>query len=226
MNIRTIRKQMLGNEGLHAAEMASGLPMTLIAIGLLFAADREGRLEDRPGQVLSSVLPLYAPRLDADRAFDLLEKIGFIQRYVVEGRRLARIVKWTTYQILVQQEPPSELPAPDGSDTATSLVFERPMIRAGQLSEDEAKILALPFAVKSGPAWAVPVESFIRWRELYPRLNVVVELRKARVWLLDNPSKRKTSNGMKAFIGNWLSRANDRLPPVSASEVSAARGWY
>lgn len=48
------------------------------------------------------------------------------------------------------------------------------------------------------------------WKELYPAVDILQELRKMKGWCDSNPSKRKTRRGVKAFITNWLSREQDK----------------
>lgn len=48
------------------------------------------------------------------------------------------------------------------------------------------------------------------WQELYQAVNVMQELRKMKGWLDSNPTKRKTSRGIRRFINSWLSREQDR----------------
>lgn len=48
------------------------------------------------------------------------------------------------------------------------------------------------------------------WSELYPSVDIMQELRKMKGWLDSNPTKRKTKNGIKRFINNWLSREQDK----------------
>lgn len=48
------------------------------------------------------------------------------------------------------------------------------------------------------------------WKELYPAVDILQELRKMKGWCIDNPRKRKTRNGVRRFIGGWLSREQDR----------------
>lgn len=48
------------------------------------------------------------------------------------------------------------------------------------------------------------------WKELYPAVDILQELRKMRGWCDSNPAKRKTRRGVKAFITNWLSREQDK----------------
>lgn len=48
------------------------------------------------------------------------------------------------------------------------------------------------------------------WKDLYPAVDVMQELRKMKGWADANPSKRKTKNGIKRFINAWLSKEQDR----------------
>lgn len=47
------------------------------------------------------------------------------------------------------------------------------------------------------------------WKELYPAVDVLQELRKMKGWLDSNPTKRKTQRGICRFINSWLARAQD-----------------
>lgn len=53
-------------------------------------------------------------------------------------------------------------------------------------------------------------EEIGRWRELYPAVDVMQELRKMAGWLEANPSRRKTAKGINSFIVGWLSREQDK----------------
>ena len=48
------------------------------------------------------------------------------------------------------------------------------------------------------------------WRELYPAVDIMQELRNMRGWLLSNPTKRKTKRGMARFINSWLAKEQNR----------------
>lgn len=48
------------------------------------------------------------------------------------------------------------------------------------------------------------------WKELYPAVNIPVQLRKMRGWCEANPTKRKTRRGIGRFINTWLSKEQDR----------------
>lgn len=48
------------------------------------------------------------------------------------------------------------------------------------------------------------------FRDGFPDLDVLAEARKARLWLLSDRKRRKTSDGMMRFLTGWLGRAQNR----------------
>jgi hypothetical protein len=46
------------------------------------------------------------------------------------------------------------------------------------------------------------------WRQAYPGVDVIAEIRKAHAWEVANKSRRKVDR--PRFLGNWLSRAQDK----------------
>lgn len=48
------------------------------------------------------------------------------------------------------------------------------------------------------------------WREAYPAVDVLQQLRQLRQWCLANPARRKTPRGARSFIVRWLGRVQDR----------------
>jgi hypothetical protein len=67
-----------------------------------------------------------------------------------------------------------------------------------------------PFPVTGGSReWILPASKLTEWRAAFESLDVAAELRRARQWLVDNPSRRKTSKGMTRFCNSWLSREQD-----------------
>lgn len=57
-------------------------------------------------------------------------------------------------------------------------------------------------------------EDIKHYKELYPAVNVLQELKKMLGWLESNPRNRKTKNGIKTFITRWLSKVQDKAPKV------------
>lgn len=58
--------------------------------------------------------------------------------------------------------------------------------------------------------FGVTDEDVARWKELYPAVDVMQELRKMAGWCESNTAKRKTRRGIKVFITSWLARAQDK----------------
>lgn len=56
----------------------------------------------------------------------------------------------------------------------------------------------------------VPLEKIAMWKDTYPAVDVVTELRRMIAWLDSNPVKRKTRRGVVRFINSWLARTQDR----------------
>jgi|DEB0MinimDraft_10_1074344.scaffolds.fasta_scaffold27351_3 cytoskeletal protein RodZ len=58
--------------------------------------------------------------------------------------------------------------------------------------------------------WQPEEADVIAWQRAYPAINVHQELAAMESWCDANPTKRKTSKGIKRFVNSWLSRAQDR----------------
>lgn len=82
----------------------------LLFEGLWCLADREGRLEDRPGRIKVQVLPWDT--CDVNEMLAGLAHVGSIVRYEVDGKRYLAIPSFTSYQKPHHREPASVIPAP------------------------------------------------------------------------------------------------------------------
>jgi len=71
-------------------------------------------------------------------------------------------------------------------------------------------IIVIELPLNDKTMYAVTVEDVKKYKELYQAVDVEQELRKMLGWLDANPSKRKTSRGIKQFITNWLSKEQDK----------------
>ena len=59
-------------------------------------------------------------------------------------------------------------------------------------------------------------------KECYPLVDLNEELLKMRVWLLANPSKRKTNKGMPRFVNSWLNKVKVEAPTDSYANIHKA----
>lgn len=77
----------------------------------------------------------------------------------------------------------------------------------------EQEILdAITLPLNDGSEYAVTEAELAVMQSAHPRVDVVGELRKARLWCIANPAKRKTRRGVMSFLAKWLGNA-----PVVAS---------
>jgi hypothetical protein len=99
-------------------------------------------------------------------------------------------------------------------DSCSELVPEsQPLSLA--LSEPIANVCPSPDAVVvlplvDGSDFPVLPGDVREWSEAFPAVAIEAELRKAKLWLKDNPSKRKTRKGIRRFVTGWLAKRQDR----------------
>ncbi len=117
---RNIKPAFFMNEDL--AEIA---PLgRLLFIGLWCAADREGRLEDRPKRLAAEILPY--DDADVDELLQDLHVRGFILRYQAGDLRFIQVVNFAKHQNPHHQERESRIPAPDTIATRVERTRGRP----------------------------------------------------------------------------------------------------
>jgi hypothetical protein len=109
MRARNLKPSFFKNEILGGAD-----PLySLLFEGLWCAADREGRLEDRPLRLCVEVFP-YRRELtpdEVDRMLAWLEEHSFITRYLVDGARYIQVLQFGKHQRPHSKEKISEIPA-------------------------------------------------------------------------------------------------------------------
>lgn len=116
--IRTIKPDFFLDEEIAALD-----PLDRLAfIGLWCAADKAGRLEDRPARLAVQILPY--DKGDFSHRISRLAEATFIVRYKDDkGRRFIQIRTWDKHQRPHHTEPPSVIPEPPppshGEDTVT-----------------------------------------------------------------------------------------------------------
>lgn len=92
------------------------------------------------------------------------------------------------------------------------------------LAPQETSVLVIPTNQFNtiGETFAVTDAMIAQWKETFPGVDVMAEVLVAKTWCMDNPEKRKTTGGMRRFLGNWLKRAQDK--GGSRAGVASTRG--
>jgi hypothetical protein len=107
MRTRDLRPGFFKNEQLARCDVYA----RILFEALWCLADREGRLEDRPGKIRAEAFP-YEAELDADALLWQLHAAGLALRYVAsDGRALIELPTFARHQNPYRHEKPSELPA-------------------------------------------------------------------------------------------------------------------
>jgi hypothetical protein len=70
-------------------------------------------------------------------------------------------------------------------------------------------VMEFPCAGTGEKSWHLRASKAAEYRASFPGIDLDAELRKARQWAIDNPTKRKTPGGMTRFLGRWLGNAQD-----------------
>lgn len=61
------------------------------------------------------------------------------------------------------------------------------------------------FPTKDGATFTATEQFVEELKSTYPRIDVEYQLKKARLWLIANPDRKKTPRGMTRFLNNWMS---------------------
>ena len=80
------------------------------------------------------------------------------------------------------------------------------------LKPNENAVISLPLVSKN--YFNIYQNDIDYYQDLYPAVQVLIELKQMKGWLDSNPSKRKTEKGIKAFITRWLGNKQDKAPRV------------
>ena len=75
-------------------------------------------------------------------------------------------------------------------------------------SDADQTVIRLPML--RGESYPVMMAQVVKWRALYPAVDVDQALRKMYGWLEANPRRQKTKTGILPFIHRWLAREQDK----------------
>jgi hypothetical protein len=68
--------------------------------------------------------------------------------------------------------------------------------------------------VGNGRKYLVSKEYIAQMKPLYPGIDIEKETLRAKGWLINNPSKGKTHQGMTRYLNQWYSRSQDKAAPT------------
>lgn len=60
----------------------------------------------------------------------------------------------------------------------------------------------------------IPLDWITIWNQVY--YDVPRTLEDIRIWCYDNPQKRKTKRGLRAFLGRWIRKSCTKRPAIAS----------
>lgn len=204
MRARILKPELFVNE-----ELAALGPLAILLFeGLWCAADREGRLEDRPSRIKAQCLPYF--ECDPDALLQALHDTGFILRYQVAGKKYIEIINFLRHQKPHLRESASTMPAPPRHGLGSAKVrtrhnLEKTTTDTDLESETESETVTDPD----------PDLGFDRFWSLYPRKDGKQAARQE--WERLTPEERSSviADIPARLKANWDGRPLDKLPHAS-----------
>ena len=68
----------------------------------------------------------------------------------------------------------------------------------------------LTLTLNDGSEYPIAQTDVDEWQTAFPNVDVMQQLQAMKLWCKDNPKKRKTKNGIRRFVTNWLDREQNR----------------
>jgi hypothetical protein len=146
MRIRTVKPELFTHTKLADLEHSTGLPVRLSFIGLLCAADREGRFKWDARRLGIQILPY--DQINFGAILDALVDWEFVVKYDVDGKEYGCIPSFPRHQVINTREQESSLPPFDSQPD----LF--PTTNAVKAESKKEKEIAMPFeSVEFSNAW-------------------------------------------------------------------------
>lgn len=135
------------------------------------------------------------------------------------GRKAVQ-ARWNKEKQQKDEQETKEEPSGEGKRITDETQNDTPVTLGNtKEKEKESPAIARIPTNKKNVFYSVTQEQVSHWKELYPAVNVLAEIKKMQGWCESNPTRRKTMNGVERFITGWLSRSQNN--PVSAGAVKS-----
>lgn len=219
-------------------------PAEVLWTRLIVTVDDWGRCEANPKLLRAKLFPL---KLDSVRESDMsrllaeCEKAGLIRLYQSDNKEYLQMNKWERGRAEKSRYPnppdkckPLQTTANNGLRPSTDApdcdsdsdndpdISSEPGEPAAEPTPDPLLIFPCVGVVKS---WELTEKKLAEWQETYPDMDVFAAVRQARQWTIDNPTKRKTVNGMTRFLGTWLNTAQNKGEHRRAAPTQEIAYW-
>ena len=159
------------------------------------------------------LFPMMRAQIDRDKASLEAES----STYSEAGKKGAK-ARWQGHKkdgLDSQAKPGHKKDGQDGKDKDKDKDKEEditPLLSPqGEVAQAQPAAISLPLV--SGGWYPIYEADIVHWKELYPSVDIMQELRKMLGWLEANPERQKTPRGIKRFVTSWLAKEQDKAPP-------------
>ena len=154
-------------------------------------------------------------------ALDNLANTGMVILYEYDGEPFFYFPNWGKHQRIQNKHPKFPDPPEDECLPQKSTVShgESPLesnptrIQLESNPKDSTEPQApsvLTLLLNDGSEYGVTQADIDEWQDTFPNVDVLQQLKAMKLWLKDSPKKRKTRNGIRRFVTNWLDREQNR----------------
>ena len=224
---RMIKPEFFDDEKLSECSVRA----RLLFIALWVNSDDYGVVKGNPKWIKAQAFP-YDENIkakDVESDLEELSRLRCIIPFNHNGESFYYIRNWNKYQKVNRPSKENRNPEPphdrlnepsvsphgtliDQTETETQTETEDSSTRSDD--HDEPVIISIPLIHKNGngkPQYFQVFESYFKeLQESYPGVDVFLALKDIRQWNHDNPTRRKTSGGIKRHISQWMSRAQNK----------------
>ncbi len=177
---------------------------------------------DNPGNSLHSVKKIIKE----------LKDNGYIDYAKVRDKKGRWIHRYDVYPMPYKEFkkifPEVELPALEIPETVTQPILINTELKNTKLNtskEDIAPIAKrrsydISFSFESAFFEGITDKDLSSWKELYPSVDIELELKKMAEWCLANPKKAKSKKRWRQFINSWLRENNEKIINKQAYQSS------
>jgi len=155
----------------------------------------------------------------------ILEKMENLTIKPTNKFSIITIINWDTYQS--QDEKPTSKLTNNQPTTNQQLTTNKNVKKGKKNSPElpvepsEPPVVLIELVTKdendNPETHGVTKSDIALYKDTYPGIDVLAEIKKCRQWNHDNPKKRKTAGGIRKHINSWLDRAQNNasryLPP-------------
>ncbi len=108
--------------------------------------------------------------------------------------------------------------------TPASMRESRPCTDASEMAAGENPAIVFPVVGRGSHEWTLPVSLIPEFQTAYPHLDIMAEMRAARIWCITNRARRKTPKGMPKFLNNWLTNVQNGVYKSAAGSAAPVNG--